>query len=257
MVGGKPTVVSQDHAQASRGSVAAEDLPVGAFVTIVTLLSFGAVSSQRRASAGPERNLVRGIFNNGAPSPPPGGAKRHKLLQFTLTPDRDNWGSRSRLARKNAYRFKFSCRLVSSRLAGEKSPLAVEITSALQCGAAGFGRWGSGSGVAGWGVPRPGHERPVRPRRSAGADSPPPTRKAYTKMIVEIQEWVNARCVRGEAGRGGAATAEVRGKRPFKIWDSSRNVRKGLVVTSFEELIHRGEDCRRPTMLLKRIMQKC
>lgn len=33
---------------------------------------------------------------------------------------------------------------------------------------------------------------------------------------------------------------EVRGKRPFKIWDSSRNVRKGLVVTSFEELIHRG-----------------
>lgn len=33
---------------------------------------------------------------------------------------------------------------------------------------------------------------------------------------------------------------EARGKRPFKIWDSSRNVRKGLVVTSFEELIHRG-----------------
>ncbi|XP_045446021.1 uncharacterized protein LOC123654104 [Melitaea cinxia] len=42
-------------------------------------------------------------------------------------------------------------------------------------------------------------------------------------MIVEIQE-------------------EVRGKRPFKIWDSSRNVRKGLVVTSFEELIHRGKE---------------
>lgn len=34
---------------------------------------------------------------------------------------------------------------------------------------------------------------------------------------------------------------EVRGKRPFKIWDSSRNVRKGLVVTSFEELLHRGQ----------------
>lgn len=34
---------------------------------------------------------------------------------------------------------------------------------------------------------------------------------------------------------------EVRGKRPFKIWDCSRNVRKGLVVTSFEELIHRGQ----------------
>uniref|UniRef100_A0A2A4J5Q7 CIDE-N domain-containing protein n=1 Tax=Heliothis virescens TaxID=7102 RepID=A0A2A4J5Q7_HELVI len=42
-------------------------------------------------------------------------------------------------------------------------------------------------------------------------------------MIVEIQE-------------------EVRGKRPFKIWDSSRNVRKGLVVTSFEELLHRGKE---------------
>ncbi|XP_041977590.1 uncharacterized protein LOC121731946 isoform X2 [Aricia agestis] len=35
---------------------------------------------------------------------------------------------------------------------------------------------------------------------------------------------------------------EVRGKRPFKIWDSSRSVRKGLVVTSFEELIHRGKE---------------
>ncbi|KAI5634461.1 CIDE-N domain-containing protein [Phthorimaea operculella] len=43
-------------------------------------------------------------------------------------------------------------------------------------------------------------------------------------MIVEIQQ------------------EEVRGKRPFKIWDSSRNVRKGLVVTSFEELIHRGKE---------------
>ncbi|KAG7307018.1 hypothetical protein JYU34_007149 [Plutella xylostella] len=42
-------------------------------------------------------------------------------------------------------------------------------------------------------------------------------------MIVEINE-------------------EVRGKRPFKIWDSSRSVRKGLVVTSFEELIHRGKE---------------
>ncbi|XP_013182053.1 PREDICTED: uncharacterized protein LOC106128289 isoform X2 [Papilio xuthus] len=38
------------------------------------------------------------------------------------------------------------------------------------------------------------------------------------------------------------AREEVRGKRPFKIWDSSRNVRKGLVVTSFEELIHRGKE---------------
>jgi len=33
---------------------------------------------------------------------------------------------------------------------------------------------------------------------------------------------------------------EARGKRPFKIWDSWRNVRKGLVVSSFEELVVRG-----------------
>jgi len=33
---------------------------------------------------------------------------------------------------------------------------------------------------------------------------------------------------------------EARGKRPFKIWDSWRNVRKGLVVSSFEELVLRG-----------------
>lgn len=34
---------------------------------------------------------------------------------------------------------------------------------------------------------------------------------------------------------------ESRGKRPLKIWDSFRNVRKGLVVGSFEELLVRGE----------------
>lgn len=34
---------------------------------------------------------------------------------------------------------------------------------------------------------------------------------------------------------------ESRGKRPLKIWDSWRNVRKGLVVGSFEELIVRGK----------------
>jgi hypothetical protein len=34
---------------------------------------------------------------------------------------------------------------------------------------------------------------------------------------------------------------EARGKRPFKIWDSWRNVRKGLVVSSFEELVVRGK----------------
>jgi hypothetical protein len=33
---------------------------------------------------------------------------------------------------------------------------------------------------------------------------------------------------------------EARGKRPFKIWDSWRNVRKGLVVSCFEELVVRG-----------------
>ncbi|XP_066995850.1 uncharacterized protein Drep2 isoform X2 [Anabrus simplex] len=31
-------------------------------------------------------------------------------------------------------------------------------------------------------------------------------------------------------------------KRPFKIWDSWRNVRKGLVVSSFEELVARGKE---------------
>ncbi|XP_037903658.1 uncharacterized protein LOC119647004 isoform X1 [Hermetia illucens] len=41
--------------------------------------------------------------------------------------------------------------------------------------------------------------------------------------------------------RQGAA-AESRGKRPLKIWDSWRNVRKGVVVGSFEELIVRGKD---------------
>ncbi|XP_043500503.1 cell death activator CIDE-B-like isoform X1 [Polistes fuscatus] len=35
---------------------------------------------------------------------------------------------------------------------------------------------------------------------------------------------------------------ESRSKRPFKIWDSWRNVRKGLVVSNFEELIHRGKE---------------
>lgn len=34
---------------------------------------------------------------------------------------------------------------------------------------------------------------------------------------------------------------ELRTKRPFKIWDSWRNVRKGLVVSNFEELIVRGK----------------
>ncbi|XP_046412860.1 uncharacterized protein LOC124176076 isoform X1 [Neodiprion fabricii] len=35
---------------------------------------------------------------------------------------------------------------------------------------------------------------------------------------------------------------ELRSKRPFKIWDSWRNVRKGLVVSNFEELLHRGKE---------------
>ncbi|XP_012219552.1 uncharacterized protein Drep2 isoform X4 [Linepithema humile] len=36
------------------------------------------------------------------------------------------------------------------------------------------------------------------------------------------------------------AREELRTKRPFKIWDSWRNVRKGLVVSNFEELIVRA-----------------
>ncbi|KAK0174478.1 hypothetical protein PV327_010242 [Microctonus hyperodae] len=38
------------------------------------------------------------------------------------------------------------------------------------------------------------------------------------------------------------AREELRSKRPFKIWDSWRNVRKGLVVSNFEELVHRGKE---------------
>ncbi|XP_020710159.1 uncharacterized protein LOC105689344 isoform X2 [Athalia rosae] len=38
------------------------------------------------------------------------------------------------------------------------------------------------------------------------------------------------------------AREELRSKRPFKIWDSWRNVRKGLVVSNFEELLHRGKE---------------
>ncbi|XP_063233031.1 uncharacterized protein LOC134536897 [Bacillus rossius redtenbacheri] len=38
------------------------------------------------------------------------------------------------------------------------------------------------------------------------------------------------------------AREEARGKRPFKIWDSWRNIRKGLVVSSFEELVVRGKE---------------
>ncbi|XP_063984445.1 uncharacterized protein LOC135166267 isoform X2 [Diachasmimorpha longicaudata] len=38
------------------------------------------------------------------------------------------------------------------------------------------------------------------------------------------------------------AREELRNKRPFKIWDSWRNVRKGLVVGNFEELVHRGKE---------------
>ncbi|XP_031371149.1 uncharacterized protein LOC102676499 [Apis dorsata] len=38
------------------------------------------------------------------------------------------------------------------------------------------------------------------------------------------------------------AREELRTKRPFKIWDSWRNVRKGLCVSNFEELIHQGKE---------------
>lgn len=35
---------------------------------------------------------------------------------------------------------------------------------------------------------------------------------------------------------------EPRGKRPFKLWDGRRSVRKGLVVGSLEELVQRGRE---------------
>uniref|UniRef100_A0A8D8B337 (northern house mosquito) hypothetical protein n=1 Tax=Culex pipiens TaxID=7175 RepID=A0A8D8B337_CULPI len=51
--------------------------------------------------------------------------------------------------------------------------------------------------------------------------------------------------------------SESRGKRPLKIWDSWRNVRKGLVVGSFEELIVRDLRPRLPpsrTRFLRQIL---
>ncbi|CAH0555985.1 unnamed protein product [Brassicogethes aeneus] len=38
------------------------------------------------------------------------------------------------------------------------------------------------------------------------------------------------------------AREESRGKRPFKLWDGRRSVRKGLVVGTLEELLQRGRD---------------
>ncbi|XP_050304783.1 uncharacterized protein LOC126742218 isoform X3 [Anthonomus grandis grandis] len=38
------------------------------------------------------------------------------------------------------------------------------------------------------------------------------------------------------------AREDARGKRPFKLWDGQRSVRKGLVVGSLEELVARGRD---------------
>ncbi|XP_068897016.1 uncharacterized protein Drep2 isoform X2 [Tenebrio molitor] len=38
------------------------------------------------------------------------------------------------------------------------------------------------------------------------------------------------------------AREESRGKRPFKLWDGRRSVRKGLVVGSLDELVQRGRD---------------
>ncbi|XP_042879692.1 uncharacterized protein LOC122258050 isoform X4 [Penaeus japonicus] len=36
--------------------------------------------------------------------------------------------------------------------------------------------------------------------------------------------------------------AQGKGKRPYKVWDSGRQVRKGLVVSSFNELIEKGRE---------------
>lgn len=36
-------------------------------------------------------------------------------------------------------------------------------------------------------------------------------------------------------------SSQGKGKRPYKVWDSGRQVRKGLVVASFNELIEKGE----------------
>ncbi|ROT72529.1 Cell death activator CIDE-3 [Penaeus vannamei] len=39
-----------------------------------------------------------------------------------------------------------------------------------------------------------------------------------------------------------SCTSQGKGKRPYKVWDSGRQVRKGLVVSSFNELIEKGRE---------------
>ncbi|XP_050695708.1 uncharacterized protein LOC126985177 isoform X2 [Eriocheir sinensis] len=43
-------------------------------------------------------------------------------------------------------------------------------------------------------------------------------------------------------GEGGLVQCQGKGKRPYKVWDSGRQVRKGLVVASFNELIEKGRE---------------
>lgn len=43
-------------------------------------------------------------------------------------------------------------------------------------------------------------------------------------------------------GHGVVSVQESRGKKPFKLWDGRRSLRKGLVVGSLEELVVRGRE---------------
>nr|XP_045602346.1 uncharacterized protein LOC123760642 isoform X4 [Procambarus clarkii] len=45
-----------------------------------------------------------------------------------------------------------------------------------------------------------------------------------------------------ESEESGRVHCQGKGKRPYKVWDSGRQVRKGLVVSSFNELIEKGRE---------------
>ncbi|XP_042879690.1 uncharacterized protein LOC122258050 isoform X2 [Penaeus japonicus] len=45
-----------------------------------------------------------------------------------------------------------------------------------------------------------------------------------------------------ESKENGRVNCQGKGKRPYKVWDSGRQVRKGLVVSSFNELIEKGRE---------------
>nr|CAD7571379.1 unnamed protein product [Timema californicum] len=105
----------------------------------------------------------------------------------------------------------------------------------------------------GWSKSSPPKSSPPRPRmtwplpkkrlaRSIHGDlenreKPPPVNQTEIRTSISPSSAVELNTTSALANY---ATEEARGKRPFKIWDSWRNVRKGLVVSSFEELVVRA-----------------